>query len=103
MVTPRYCGGFAVVLAMASLGLAPKIKPPKPGPVPILPAEEVWFAEFEAPPAANASMDDERVYVGLQTLGIHPPARPGRSERAGAQRRDASAARCRRSAPHRDA
>ncbi len=60
---------------MGSLGLAPKIKEPEPGPLPILPAEEVWFAEFEAPPAANASMDDERVYVGLRVRGIRALSR----------------------------
>ena len=75
VVTPRYCGGLAAILAVVSLGLAPKTKEPKPGPVPILPAEEVWFAEFDAPPAANASMDDERVYVGLQVRGIRALSR----------------------------
>jgi outer membrane protein assembly factor BamB len=58
-----------------SLGLGQKTKEPKPGPLPILPAEEVWFAQFDAPPAANASMDDERVYVGLQARGIRALSR----------------------------
>ena len=75
MVTPRYCGGLAALLASLSLGLAPKPKDPKPGPVPILPAEEVWFAQFDAPPAANAWMDDERVYVGLQVRGVRALSR----------------------------
>jgi outer membrane protein assembly factor BamB len=75
VVTPRYCGAFAALLAITSLGFAPKTREPKPGPLPILPAEEVWFAEFDAPPAANASMDDERVYVGLQVRGIRALSR----------------------------
>jgi hypothetical protein len=66
---------LAVLLAMTSLGLAPNTKDPKPGPLPILPAEEVWFAQFNAAPAANASMDDERVYVGLQEHGVRALSR----------------------------
>ena len=66
---------MTVFVAITSLGLAPKTKEPKPGPVPILPAEEVWVAEFDAPPAANASMDDERVYVGLQVQGVRALSR----------------------------
>jgi eukaryotic-like serine/threonine-protein kinase len=66
-----------VLLALFCLGLGPngKVKPPKPQPVPILPAEEVWFAELDASPAANAAMDDERVYVGLQVRGIRALSR----------------------------
>jgi outer membrane protein assembly factor BamB len=64
-----------VFLALGSLGLAPKSKEPKPGPVPILPAEEVWFAELDAAPAANAWMDDERVYVGLRVRGVRALSR----------------------------
>jgi outer membrane protein assembly factor BamB len=55
--------------------LTPKTKPEKPGPVPILPAEEVWTTQFDALPAANASMDDERVYVGLQVEGVRALSR----------------------------
>lgn len=43
--------------------------------MPILPAEEVWFVDLEASPAADASMDDERVYVGLQVRGIRALSR----------------------------
>ncbi|MGH9346641.1 MAG: PQQ-binding-like beta-propeller repeat protein [Vicinamibacterales bacterium] len=61
---------MAILLALTSLGSAPKTKPLKPEPLPILPAEEVWTAKFDVPPAANAFMDGERVYVPLQVRGI---------------------------------
>jgi len=75
MVTPRYCGVFAALLAIMSLGARPAIKPPKPEPIPILPAEEVWATKFEASPAANAYMDEERVYVPLRAEGLRVLAR----------------------------
>jgi outer membrane protein assembly factor BamB len=68
-VTPRYCGGLVILLALITLGARPQPRQ-KPEPIPILPAEEVWSVQFAAAPAANAWMDDERVYVGLQVEGV---------------------------------
>jgi outer membrane protein assembly factor BamB len=48
----------------------PKEKLPPPGPVRILPADEVWFRQFDVPPATGGSMDAERVYVPLRTDGL---------------------------------
>jgi eukaryotic-like serine/threonine-protein kinase len=41
----------------------------------MLPAEQVWTAEFDAPPAADPWMDDERVYVPLQARGVRTLSR----------------------------
>jgi outer membrane protein assembly factor BamB len=68
-VTPRCCGGSVILLALFTLGARPLPKL-KPEPIPILPAEEVWAVQFDAAPAANAWMDDERVYVGFQVEGV---------------------------------
>jgi outer membrane protein assembly factor BamB len=75
VVTPTYCGACAILLAVASLGSAPKPNDTKPGPIPILPAVEVWARDFKASPAANAWMDDERVYVPLRALGLRALSR----------------------------
>ena len=80
MVTPRYCGAAVILLALMCLGgrpeaVAPESRTPKPEPIPILPAEEVWTTQFEAPPAANAWMDDERVYVPLRVQGLRVVSR----------------------------
>lgn len=67
MVTPRCCGGLIVLLAVAGLGVSPKL-PPEP--TAILPAEPVWTKTLEAPPSAAAAMDDARVYVPIEGSGV---------------------------------
>lgn len=67
MVTPRYCGGLIVLLAVAGLGVGPKL-PPEP--TAILPAEPVWTKTLEAPPSAAGAMDEARVYVALEGAGV---------------------------------
>ena len=59
---------LVVVLAFACIasGQQPKKKIPPP-PFELLPAEQAWLLELEAPPSAAAAMDAERVYVVLQT------------------------------------
>lgn len=63
------------MLVLVSLGSAPKKESGKPEPIPILPAEEAWAKQLAAPPAANAWMDDARVYVPLSRGGIVALAR----------------------------
>jgi outer membrane protein assembly factor BamB len=78
VVTPRYCGGVVLLLALFNLGarpVQPDEKDREPQPVPILPAEEVWSTTFDGTPAANAWMDDQRVYVGLRIRGLRAVSR----------------------------
>jgi outer membrane protein assembly factor BamB len=92
VVTPIYCGVFVAFLVLTGLGGRPvyastqagsvevprtrsavrarKEKLPPPGPIRILPADEVWFRQFDVPPATGGLMDAERVYVPLRTNGL---------------------------------
>ena len=51
---------------------APKKAPPKPVPLPLFPAEAAWTITLDAPPAADAAMDDDlNVPAALAVLHEH--------------------------------
>ena len=64
--TPTYCALLALI-ALVSLGAAPKRKPIKPEPAPLFPVEPAWAFMLETPPSAAGGMDAKRVYIPLQT------------------------------------
>ena len=77
VVTPRYCGGALLIVALASLGGRPDVavagqkeKDLLPQHVAILPAQPVWTKMLDTPLSAAGAMDEDRIYVPVDDDGV---------------------------------